>query len=312
MGSIFHYTDAAGLVGILSSNSLFATHYRCLNDSTEAAVIRDLLMPILIAEIGDITPKLVERGWLKKEFYEQYGTAGHQTQAEALYRAVTSTVDNVSPFFVLSFCRHDEGSEQFSHGLLSQWRGYADGGGVAIEFDEAKIDALMNAEEKTFVYGVTKTSDVLYEKYESLFKPEQFRGLASAMLGRLFDKDTSEVTGKKNIDEAVRDYILIAPFLKHLGFREEREYRMVLAPVRKKSIIKGHKGLTKPIEFRVRNGLVVPYIEMFKSFDQPLPIKSIIVGPHAHQEVQEDAIRIMAEHLGVELVIRRSEIPFRR
>src|SRR5260370_36748167 len=89
MASIFHYTDAAGLVGILSSKSLFATHYRCLNDFTEAGVISDLIMPILEAEVSDITPKLVERGWLKKEFYDQYGAAGHRTQAEGLYSAIT-------------------------------------------------------------------------------------------------------------------------------------------------------------------------------------------------------------------------------
>jgi hypothetical protein len=37
MTAIFHYTDANGLKGILSSNTLFATHYKYLNDLTEAA-----------------------------------------------------------------------------------------------------------------------------------------------------------------------------------------------------------------------------------------------------------------------------------
>jgi hypothetical protein len=56
MGSIFHYTDTAGLLGILSSETLFATDYRYLNDVAEAGVIRDLIMPILETEIAGITP----------------------------------------------------------------------------------------------------------------------------------------------------------------------------------------------------------------------------------------------------------------
>jgi hypothetical protein len=62
MCSIFHYTDTAGLLGILSSETLFATDYRYLNDVAEAGVIRDLIMPILESEIAEITPKLIEKG----------------------------------------------------------------------------------------------------------------------------------------------------------------------------------------------------------------------------------------------------------
>ena len=62
MSAIFHYTDSNGLLGILSSNSLFATHYKYLNDLTEGAAIRDLILPIIEDEIAEITPKLVVRG----------------------------------------------------------------------------------------------------------------------------------------------------------------------------------------------------------------------------------------------------------
>ncbi len=38
MSSVFHYTDSAGLLGILSSKSLFATDYRYLNDVSEGSM----------------------------------------------------------------------------------------------------------------------------------------------------------------------------------------------------------------------------------------------------------------------------------
>jgi hypothetical protein len=120
MPSVFHYTDARGLLGICSTNTLFATHYRYLNDISEGGIIRQLILPIFEDEIAKITPKLVEKKWLRQGFYDEYGVGGHALQAEALYRAMVRTIDNVSPFFVLSFCRHEERSQTYSHGLLSQ------------------------------------------------------------------------------------------------------------------------------------------------------------------------------------------------
>jgi hypothetical protein len=59
--SVFHYTDAAGLLGILSSETLFATDYRYLNDSTEAALIRELLLPLFESEVAEVTLSLFKR-----------------------------------------------------------------------------------------------------------------------------------------------------------------------------------------------------------------------------------------------------------
>ena len=39
---VFHYTDSSGLLGILNSGVLWATHYRFLNDSSELKYIFDL------------------------------------------------------------------------------------------------------------------------------------------------------------------------------------------------------------------------------------------------------------------------------
>src|SRR5438876_8292740 len=111
MASIFHYTDAAGLSGILSSKMLFVSDYRFLNDSTELGVIRDLLLPVLEAEIADIIPKLIEKK-LMKGFYEFHGVSGHRLQAEGFFKTLLRLVNDISPLFVLSFCRHHEGSKE--------------------------------------------------------------------------------------------------------------------------------------------------------------------------------------------------------
>jgi hypothetical protein len=42
-----------------------------------------------------------------------------------------------------------------------------------------------------------------------------------------------------------------------------------------------------------------------------LPVKSIIVGPHRHQDAQRAALEILLEQAGLEVPIRFSGIPFR-
>jgi hypothetical protein len=120
MASVFHYTDTAGLVGIVSSKSLYATDYRYLNDFTEAGLIHNYIMPIFEGEVADITRRLVAEGFLNAKFYDELGARGSRLEAENQYRAFVRAVDNVSPFFVVSFCKHEAGSYEYNHGLLSQ------------------------------------------------------------------------------------------------------------------------------------------------------------------------------------------------
>ena len=150
MSSVFHYTDSAGLLGIFSSKSLFATHYRYLNDVSEGSLIRDLILPIFEDEIAEINLKLRERGLLRG-FYEFHGVRGDRLQAEGFYTSLVSSLDNDTPLFVLSFCRHTE-EKTIKHGLLSQRRAYAGSAGFAIEFDVDELDELMRVECDTFAY----------------------------------------------------------------------------------------------------------------------------------------------------------------
>jgi hypothetical protein len=313
MPSVYHYTDTNGLFGILSSRALFASDHRYLNDSSEGTVIEDLIIPILESEIAEITPKLIAKRWLKPEFYDRHGISGHLLQARLQYKAFVRATQNVSPFFVLSFCRHDECSETSRHGLLSQWRGYAGSGGFAIEFDEKLLDGLLVAEHAAFAYAMTKSDEVLYEKFDRLFDPQVYSGVAGEMIWSIFDHvkiDASELTGRKDLDQTVLSFATTAPFLKHWGFREEREYRIVTACIRPTKIPEGERRPAKQIKFRQRNSLVVPYIELFGTLPDPLPIKAIIIGPHPAQEKQEQALNMLLESHKLDVNVRLSSIPY--
>lgn len=276
MSSIFHYTDTSGAVGILGSQSVFASDSRYLNDTSEGSVIDSLLMPMLSDEVAVASKELVAAGFVNKRYYEELGSNADRLQTESIFRSIVVATNNISPRFVVSFCRHEEGSEQFEHGLLSQWRGYADRGGFAIEFDQKEMEKLVKAECDKYFIGPADCRDVLYKEYEALFEKKDYEGLARAMIGQVFldpkvtkidqlskRKRIAEIAGDKNIDEIIVKYLATAPFLKHFGFHEECEYRIALACIRESKIPKDAKSPAKPVEFRVRNNLIVPFIRLF-------------------------------------------------
>ncbi len=247
-----------------------------------------------------------------KGFYEFHGISGHRLQAEGFFKTLLRLVNDISPLFVLSFCRHQEGSKEFAHGLLSQWRGYGEAGGFAIEFDEAGLEELLKVETENFAYVGCKSDDVLYENYEQLFVADDFKGLAGEMIRRIFEpRDVSSVTGRKNFDAFVPKFMRVAPFMKHWGFREEREYRILFSCIQWNKLPAGEKRPAKEIKTRVRDGQLIPYIKVFERGSR-LPIKSIIVGPHPSQELQYEAAKLMVSTEGFDATVRLSEIPYRR
>lgn len=322
MGSVFHYTDAAGALGILNSQSLFATDSRYLNDSAEGTIIDGLLAPLFLSEVAAVTKKLVDEGLVSQAYYQQLGSRADGLQVEALFRSIKTAATRISPIYVLSFCRHDNGSEPYKHGLLSQWRGYADRGGIAIEFDEDGLNKLIQSECEKFFYGPVQVRDVLYSEFTQLFNEEDYSGLASAMIGQIFlDRKVTpifdfkkrrkirQICGDADIDRAMARYLSVAPFLKHSGFAEEREYRLAVACVQQNRLPSEAQLPAKPIEFRTKNNLLVPYVRMFDG--STLPIKSIIVGPHANQELQKESVERLLQLKGLSSEVRLSEIPFR-
>lgn len=99
-GLLFHYTTAAGIIGILENCQLWATEYRHLNDRQEYRIAAHLLK-------------------------EQLNTSGlSQTLRHSFGQLIAKTQEQC---FVLSF---SEAGDQ-----LSQWRAYCPGGsGYALGF----------------------------------------------------------------------------------------------------------------------------------------------------------------------------------
>ena len=319
--SLFHYTTAQGLLGIIRDRSLFATHADFSNDSSECKLILPYLIKILADEYEQRVPKLIDLKIMTPDILREHGRAVFEKEAQISVNAMLTATNNTAPYFITSFCIHDEKDYEYSHGLLSQWRSYARGG-FAIEFDELKIDGLNQEESADWRYQMIITDTVSYKDHEARVKPDQFRNMSGAFLRSIIPKlqflssntrkELNEIIGTAKLDDFARPFLSVAPFLKHSGFEEEAEYRIVALCNRPTQFDPGDKRKAKKFHFRSRSdGNIAPYIALYDELKRPLPIKSVIVGPHAQQENQHKAVQLLLEQYEIKAEVRVSELPFR-
>jgi DUF2971 family protein len=318
-GSLFHYTSAAGLIGIVRDQVLWSTHANYLNDTAELTILSKLLTPQISAEFRDAVPRLLEVGAFLPELLNQYGETIYDSEAKNVCRSVIRTIEQVAPLYITSFCMHRDASEESEHGLLSQWRGYGRGG-FAIEFDEKLLDELTIRENQERSLQMIATREVAYAQHEAAAKLHRFAGIGLAALGAAFREKTPKlaarpevaaILGQEELDNFILPFMEALPFLKTARFREENEYRLVSAATLPRRAQEDARNAI-PIHFREgASGAVVPYIKLFETLDDRLPIKKILVGPHRDQENQFNAVRLLLDQVGIDIPIVRSDTTLR-
>jgi hypothetical protein len=130
---LYHYTNSAGLLGIIKSKTLWATHVRFLNDESEVRYSRKLL------------------GTVVERFEREYEG---NTHAEAVFSLVGLLVDSpTSPdTFAASMCANGD--------LLSQWRGYGgQGGGYAVGFHRERLNRVAHPQSFEFAQVMYSVSE---------------------------------------------------------------------------------------------------------------------------------------------------------
>ncbi len=229
---LFHYTTWDGLLGILKTQSLWATHYRFLNDYSELRLFKEKLVdyvsPIikelfvnLITKRGDLEAKINEKGGLDQVVH-------HYARAfvDAAYSA---TGDEI---YIFSFCGEDKNDYVNTNGLLSQWRGYGQGGGVALVFNKGELEKILEVEAGRYSYDLGYIGGAIYSDDETEIINELSEDLISvsehvkSMLLNI-SKDNFEPPDASN---AFPSFIKCISRYKHKGFSEENEVRLVCLP----------------------------------------------------------------------------------
>ena len=283
---LYHYTSADGLIGILTSRSIWLTDLRYMNDLSEMQYSRELL-----------GMRLAER--LKQP-------ALSETQRDFLTRVSS----NVGPFyrvFSASFC--EEGN------LLSQWRAYrGKGGGYAIGFDFFHVLRLLNRP--------CVLRKVVYDENEQVRLFDSVIHEFLAVVQHEVDTNPNREAIASFLPELCQAFkSVIAEFLssvKHPDFREEQEWRLVHFASSIPELSDGDAP-----SFRSYDGNVIPYfsvdfgravaLSLDDTYCHPFPIVDLMIGPTISADLNQASIKLLLLSLNPEHSpsIRSSGIPLR-
>jgi Protein of unknown function (DUF2971) len=158
-GVIYHYTNQAGLLGILSSKEIWATHIRYLNDASEY----NRGLEIVKACVRDFA---IDVDRFETETGSKFPIKNFQSaEADLVLRETISTsLSLIDEFnvFVTSFFSNDEDAlnsgEHDIGDVLGQWRGYSGGSaGFSIGFDKSILSGYFSE------IGENQESPLVYE-----------------------------------------------------------------------------------------------------------------------------------------------------
>lgn len=311
---LFHYTSAGGLEGILRSQSLWSTHWKYLNDAGELQHFSEKLPSLLKGARVAVAEEFARNRDDFREWAESQGGIEELVDAEVQELAHVFQDSVVSPdptrqifeFYVTSFCTPEGSFEEVrSHGLLSMWRYYGNGG-YALVFDTAEVDRLLREETKVWPSRIV-FGDVGY----SCDRPNVLDSRITALpeLRRKFSESI--------LDSQEAFEVILQPLLdcfihyKHWAFAEEREVRLttILNGEQMRAIDADDGTTRRERERHIQCG--APRIHLFEGLGQRLPIKRVIVGPGPHQPAREAELRVLLEEqkLGIPVVL--SNIPLR-
>ena len=324
---VYHYTSQAGLEGILTTQTLFATHYRYLNDTSEIQHMRTALIGNLQHVIKSwicktFTGDEQQKRFLTKQGGEHVFAYKEATKIVGTFYDVTFGGGRVEhPFaepYITSFCAHsDDEDYERENGLLSQWRGYSEireNGGFAIVFDTERLSELVLRENKFYYLSALAFGDVLYDG-----DIEGFHREFGELLEKLEDSFDQIISGgPEDISVHLDAFVNGVSRFKHRAFREEREVRIIISPSTPEfyeSVKKVDPTFDPPDkafkEVFQRPGTKIPTIRLFDyEKKEKLPVVKIIVGPNRNQEENVEFAKALVEQSGMDVMILTSETPY--
>ncbi len=272
---IYHYTNAEGLVGIISSGALWATDLRFVNDATEL----DHALGSMLSAVGRARDKF-----------------SRPAQLMLLDRlaAVIALKEGFPSVHSISFSADGD--------LLSQWRAYGgSGSGYAIGFGTGEL-------LPDFGYGIPAGGGSIHRViYDSTAQDDILDGVI-AQGCELIEGISSTGGEVEFVAQGLVRRLLSGSesglfyCLKEEGWAEEVEWRTIYAlPA----------GAFVPIEFRIVGGIPVPYLSL-EDNRKGLPIRKVVLGPSTPTETAETAVASLLGRYGyAEVEIQRSAIPLR-
>lgn len=264
---LFHYTDTAGLIGILAGKGeLWATDARCMNDTDELTKGTSLLNRVLAANETHPAHALLAR------------LLAHPAYVSGLV-------------FVASFSSKRD--------LLSQWRAYADNGaGFSIGFRSAELNKLTIDGKKICAHLIRVEYQPKAQELRAQRLINRILQTLEAIAGETCD-DCDEQLFATALGLVLRTF---SASCKNIGFEEEAEYRLVVLFNQDPLLAPGAKPqLTMPVcHFRVGRYGVTPFLKLrFPEDVLTHGLSRIVIGPRCTAPETEQKLRVLLANAGV-------------
>lgn len=305
--TLFHYTSASGVLGILQGRHIWCTATHCSNDESEIEIGESILLNEFRKVAADVfTYDHQLMSVFRSRNVDPFGFAESFCQL-----IVNSTFGFIHPY-ITCFCKASD-EDIFYNGLLSQWRAYGTDGGYAIQFNMEKIQNNIQEANKNTAQ-IYYMQDVYYEidnplKFELLKNIEVLRKRFIEHL-RFLAKPITLESGQipspiSNLPEGcIESLIKFLLYTKSHHFSEEREVRLVHL---------GSRSEEEPdLSFFPRNGLIIPYKKTNDTLNILECIDGIVIGPSSRMAARHKSLDRVVESTGMRIPIRKSKIPFTR
>lgn len=273
--TLYHYTGIRGLLGIVDSRVVWASHIYYLNDSKEILHACEVLGRLLAKneDVGDAA---------EREFTKQFGEWLGSFRRDAFH------------IFVFSL------SEEPS--LLSQWRSYTPHGkGVSLGFSAAALNHIL-----------TKTG---FRIAQCLYTNPEHEELMRSLLERMLitfrqrqpNLDASKAHPSQKyhpfLEEFRNDLLQILAIVKHSAFREEKEWRVVSPYFPQYTVT--------DVKFREGASMLLPYTELQLPAHGNL-FEEVILGPSQDTNLSFSALSAYLSNRRVCNRLVNSQIPLRK
>ena len=279
---VWHYTNSAGLLGILDSRCLWASSPKALNDLEEIS--------FGLASLRTNLERFSIQSSLDASAYERF----KRVLADEI---IGKQIDSL---FVLSSSYHPDS--------LNQWHHYSDIDGYAIELDTSVPLGVKLDNGSTFL-GRNKDTYVFPNWYDVVYNYDEHASTSHNIFRFLLELIKDPRFSDDNLLFLVSRFVVMSHIsrFKHVGFKDEREVRFISS-----------RSAEGQIKYRTSNGRLVPYIELFvhkegsdssrSDFDF---IKGIVCGPTTHQNDVLLLENLLASRGLAHIKVSRSDIPFR-
>jgi hypothetical protein len=291
--TLYHYTTAEGLIGILTSASFWMTNLRYMNDLSELQYARDLIGEVLDSK----SPEYASNDVLSEFFRRVKNTF--------------SPFEGGTEAFATCFCENGN--------LLSQWRAYGGkGGGYAVGLDFFHLVRFLSKPcfLRKVIYDPDEQKRIILDVINNICN----------LLNEMNPKQDVKQADSDNtlpqfclfLNRILGEYIFC---FKHPEFAQEQEWRLV--HIWECNPTLNRESDFSDLKFRTFGGNVIPFCEV--SFENAIkasrqddyglsfPIQELVIGPTLNPEFNRQSVQTLLTKINPDHfpLIKKSGIPLR-